>query len=160
MLSRHHAGLCFLLVLQWHTRSQLAVANCNQQVRKAASWQLNWLQLRDTFWEMEGTSSGFETQSNITWWLWSTAFLQDCEHPLWAQRTMRVWRMSWSSNTARALMSERCPLASVIHLWSQARSSFPLHCGYYWDLECWSQLVASVHSASYSSEYFQVIWFG
>lgn len=43
VLSRPHAGLHFLLALQQHTRAQLAVANCNQQVRNAASRKRNYL---------------------------------------------------------------------------------------------------------------------
>jgi len=31
------------------------MANCNQQVRNAASQQRNWVQLWDTFWEMGST---------------------------------------------------------------------------------------------------------
>lgn len=51
MLLRPHADLCFMLALQQLTRPQLAMANCNQQVRKAVFQQWNWLQLWDAFWE-------------------------------------------------------------------------------------------------------------
>ena len=45
-------GLHFLLAFQLHTRPQLAVANCNQQVRNVGSPKRNYLQRWEPFWEM------------------------------------------------------------------------------------------------------------
>jgi hypothetical protein len=45
-------GPHFLLGFQLHTRPQLAVANCNQQVRNVGSSKRNYLQCCEPFWEM------------------------------------------------------------------------------------------------------------
>lgn len=45
-------GLHFLLAFQLHTRPQLAVANCNQQVRNVGSPKRNYLQRWEPFWEI------------------------------------------------------------------------------------------------------------